>query len=343
MKKLPQDKKNSAITLLKNGLSLRRVADKLKIGRGSVARIKKEAKLDLAKPKNGRPRILSALDEVYCVQEVTRKRVPDAVKVTKDLEKDLGIKCNPETVRRVLRRRGLGAIEKPKKTLLKSRHVKARLAWCRAHRDWTTDDWRRVVWSDETKINRFNSDGRQWTWIRPNENLQNHHCKLTVKHGGGNIMLWSAITYAGVGWICRISGNMDMTLYKEILEDDLEQTINHTCEKLGLRRDQVIFQQDNDPKHTSNLVKAYLKKQSYKVMEWPAQSPDLNPIENMWSLLKRRLNDFDSAPKGMEDLNERVTKVWYEQMKPEDCQKVIDSMPKRIEACIKAKGRWTKY
>jgi transposase len=343
MKKLPQDKKKSAISLLQKGFSLREVANKLSIGRGSVARIKKEAELDLPESKGGRPRVLSAADKIYCIQQVTRKRVPDAVKVTKNLENDLGVKCHPETVRRVLRGKGLGPIEKPKKPLLKNEHVKARLAWCLAHKDWTQDDWRRVIWSDETKINRFNSDGRQWVWVRSNEELQNHHCKLTVKHGGGGIMLWSAITYAGVGWICRINGNMDKTLYQEILEDDLEQTIAHTCEKLGLRRDQVIFQHDNDPKHTSKSVTAYLQEQSYKVMEWPSQSPDLNPIENMWSLLKRRLNDFESAPKGMEDLNERVTKVWYEQISPEECRKVIDSMPKRIAACIKAKGRWTKY
>ena len=156
-------------------------------------------------------------------------------------------------------------------------------------------------------------------------------------------MLWSAITYAGVGWICRISGNMDNNLYKEILSDDLDKTIEFTCSELGFRRDQIIFQQDNDPKHTSKLVENFLQEQSYKVMEWPPNSPDLNPIENMWSLLKRRLNDYDSAPKGMEDLNERVSHVWYNKIKPEECQKCIESMPKRIHACLKAKGKWTKY
>ncbi|KAG1035707.1 hypothetical protein G6F43_013185 [Rhizopus delemar] len=72
---------------------------------------------------------------------------------------------------------------------------------------------------------------------------------------------------------------------------------------------------------TSKLVKEYLKEQSYNILEWPAQSPDLNPIENMWSLLKRRLNDYETAPKGMNELYERVTKVWYDLMKPEECQK----------------------
>ncbi|KAG1157973.1 hypothetical protein G6F36_014198 [Rhizopus arrhizus] len=132
-------------------------------------------------------------------------------------------------------------------------------------------------------------------------------------------MLWSAITYAGVGWMCKINGNMHKKLHKEILEDELERTIKY------------------------GVIKEYFQKQSYTVLQWPAQSPDLNPIENMWSLLKRRLNDYETAPKGMNELYERVTKVWYDHMKPEECQKVIESMPQRIHKCIQNKGRWTDY
>ncbi|KAG0973982.1 hypothetical protein G6F29_012499 [Rhizopus arrhizus] len=158
-------------------------------------------------------------------------------------------------------------------------------------------------------VNRFNSDGRTWAWIRSRESLKSHHVKMTVKHGGGSIMLWSAITYAGVGWMCKINVNMDKELYKEILEDELERTIEYGVNRLGFERHQVIFQHDNDPKHTSKAVKKYIQKQSYTVLQWPAQSPDLNPTENMWSLLKRRLNDYETAPKGMNELYERVTKV----------------------------------
>lgn len=267
MKAICENKRNSVILMTQNGKSLREIQTKLKIGKSTISRIRKQVGLESVKHKNGRPKILSETGESYCVQQVTRKRVKDAVKVAKSLQDDVGVKCHPETVRRVLRRKGLGAIEKPEKTLLTKDHIKARIEWCQEHKDWTIDDWKRVVWTDETKINRFNSDGRQWVWIRSHEELQNHHCKLGLKHGGGNIKLWSAITYVGVGCICRISGNMDKHLYKDILDDDLNQTIKYMCQKLGLRREQVIFQQDNDPKHTSNLVKDYLKNQEYKIME----------------------------------------------------------------------------
>ncbi|KAG1273829.1 hypothetical protein G6F66_013093 [Rhizopus arrhizus] len=247
--------------------------------------------------------------------------------VTECLENDIGKKVGVETVRRALRKAGLGAIEKPKKPLLSAKNIRNRLSWCISHKDWTVDDWKRVIWSDETKINRFNSDGRTWAWIRSGESLKSHHVKMAVKHGGGSIMLWSAITCAG----------------NEILEDELERTIEYGVSKLGFERHQVNFQHDNDPKHTSKVVKEYLQKQSYTVLQWPAQSPDLNPIENMWSLLKRRLNDYETAPKGMNELYERVTKVWYDHMKPEECQKSIESMPQRIQKCIQNKGRWSDY
>jgi transposase len=78
-------------------------------------------------------------------------------------------------------------------------------------------------------------------------------------------------------------------------------------------------------------------------MDWPPQSPDLNPIENMWRLLKLRLNEYEAPAKGMNDLFERSKEVWYDIIKKEECQKVIESMPERIQQCIKAKGYWTKY
>ena len=273
MKQVSQDTVVRAISLLKQGKSVREVEGVTGLSKSTVGRLRKTHCVGLEKPKAGRPKVLSAADERYCVRQVTKNRMSSATKVAKELEKDTGRKVSAETVCRTLRKAGLGAIEKPKKPLLSAKNIRKRLSWCMAHKDWTIDDWKRVVWSDETKINIFNSDGRTWTWIRSGESLKSHHVKMTVKHGGGNIMLWNAITYAGVGWMCKINGNMDRTLYKEILEDELERTIEYGTNKLGLERHQVIFQHDNDPKHTSKLVKEYLKEQSYNILEWPAQSP----------------------------------------------------------------------
>ncbi|KAG1086074.1 hypothetical protein G6F42_021137 [Rhizopus arrhizus] len=117
--------------------------------------------------------------------------------------------------------------------------------------------------------------------------------------------------------------------------------VDYTAENLGLQRDQLIFQQqDNDTKHKSDLVMNYLLKQEFEVMDWPAQSLDLNPIENTWRLLEIKLNEYDTPPKRMNELHyEQVVHTWYNVITVEDCRKVIHIMPtSRIEERIKAKG-----
>ena len=109
-----------------------------------------------------------------------------------------------------------------------------------------------------------------------------------------------------------------------------------------MTRKKIIFQHDNDPKHKAKKVQTWLGNQPFQVLDWPIQSPDLNPIENMWALLKRRLNEKPPS-KGVNELWERVSHIWYNEISKEECLKVIHSMPDRVAAVLKAKGMWTKY
>ncbi|KAG0895783.1 hypothetical protein G6F33_013609 [Rhizopus arrhizus] len=87
--------------------------------------------------QGGRPKLLSATDERYCVRQVTKNRISSATKVAKELEKDTGREVSVDTVCRALHKAGLGAIEKPKKPLLSAKNIRKRLSWCMAHKDWT--------------------------------------------------------------------------------------------------------------------------------------------------------------------------------------------------------------
>ncbi|KAG0874546.1 hypothetical protein G6F26_013584 [Rhizopus arrhizus] len=77
--------------------------------------------------------------------------------------------------------------------------MKRRLAWAKKYQNWTTDDWRRVVFSDETKVNVWGSDGCKYYWSRPEDPLKPHHIDVTVKHGGGSLMMWGCMTHEGPG------------------------------------------------------------------------------------------------------------------------------------------------
>ena len=94
--------------------------------------------------------------------------------------------------------------------------------------------------------------------------------------------------------------------------------------------------------NTHGLAKQWFQDHGIDVLLWPPQSPNLNPIEHLWEILKRRLVSYERAPGGILEVWERVQDEW-EKIDVEICQKLIKSLPKRVEAVIKAKGGYTKY
>lgn len=83
--------------------------------------------------------------------------------------------------------------------MLLKKNIKRHLEFAKKYQNWTITEGKRVIWSDETKINRICSDGMFWCWIRKNERLKPRHVKQTVKHGGGSLMFWGCLTAFGVG------------------------------------------------------------------------------------------------------------------------------------------------
>jgi transposase len=237
-----------------------------------------------------------------------------------------------------LKSAGLKAVVKKKRPALISRHKKARLEFAEQHLYWTVDDWKQVVWSDEMKINHIGSDGLKWVWKKPGEGLSDRLVSGTRKFGGGSLMMWGCMFWEGVGYATRIEGRMDGQLYESILNDELVQSVQWY--KRDLKK--IIFQHDNDPKHTSKIACSWLRNHKVSMLQWPPQSPDLNPIEHLWNHLKRKLAAYETEPAGMLELWDRVEKEW-EAIEPETCQRLIESMPERVAAVKKAQGGYTKY
>lgn len=210
---------------------------------------------------------------------------------------------------------------------------KKRLKWCKDHRGWTLDDWRRVIWTDESCfVLRYN--GRLRVWRRAHE-------KFSVKALKGNfkqhtkIMVWGAFAARGVGRLYHIPGIMDANVYVKILDNELRQSA------LALfKKEAWYLQHDNDPKHTAHLTQDYLDDHAITVVPWPPQSPDLNPIENLWAILDRKCNGRKC--KNAEELFRDLQNSWRS-LDPSLLEKLVVSMPRRIEAVIAAKGLSTKY
>lgn len=339
MKRISKDTENSIVSLLDKGHSSRKIAAELGISHSTVMRVCARLRPNTQKQKAGRPAKLTIADKRNVVRNLMAGKADTAVELARNLRDSTKIQISPDTVCRALKEAGMKAITKKKKPCLQSRHIRQRLEFGLRHQHWTVEDWKRVIWSDETKINRLRSDGREWVWKKKADNrLTDKEVQGTMKFGGGSLMFWGCMTAEGIGYGCRIDGRMDAEVYVSILDDYLLPTIKY----YKLKKNKLIFQQDNDPKHTSNAAREWFGSKKIDVLEWPPQSPDLNPIEHLWQHLKKRLAEYKTEPCGILELWERVELEWSK-IPVDVCLNLIESMPRRIAALLKAKGGHTKY
>lgn len=335
---IPREKVYDTISLLEKGHSSRSVAKRVGIGRTTVDKIRKIRLPGNDGARAGRPPSLSVQEERCILRSITSGECGTAAAVCKEISEHRSKPLSAETVRNVLKKNGFKACHKVKKPTLGSRHSQLRLEFAQTYASWTVEDWKRVIWSDETKINFWCSDGLEWCWRKPGSRLKPHHRKDTLKHGGGHIMIWGCMTTHGPGSLHQITGNMTADYYCRILGRCLEPTRDY----YDLTREGTTFQHDNDPKHTAGVTKAWIREQRLQVLKWPPQSPDLNPIEHLWNNLKRRLGDYEKRPTSAEELWCRIMIEWSKITK-EECAKLVESMPRRIAAVLEEGGGHTKY
>ncbi len=148
-------------------------------------------------------------------------------------------------------------------------------------------------------------------------------------------MIWAAMSSAGVGPLCFLKSTVNAAIYQEILEHFMLPS----ADKLYGDAD-FIFQQDLAPAHTAKGTKSWFTDHGVTVLDWPANSPDLNSIENLWGIVKRKMRD--TRPNNADDPKAAIKATWAS-IPPQQCHKLITSMPRGIEAVIKAKGAPTKY
>ena len=151
--------------MLQRGVGVREVSRSLHVGVGTIHRLRKKFVSTMELSYGGRPRKLTpAMERSFVTLDMTRGKLNIAVEATKNVQEAFGMQVCVETVRRALCRGGLQSQVKQKEPRFSIKNVKAHLDFARIHLDWTIDDWSCVIFSDESKINRFCSDGISWCW-----------------------------------------------------------------------------------------------------------------------------------------------------------------------------------
>lgn len=254
-----------------------------------IYRAEKENRLELKQP-SGRPKKLTPRMERLIIKQIDNKPQCSLRMLAADLKERNIVQVGHETVRRVLLKHKYSSRSARKKPLLSQINVEKRLSFALTHISHPIEYWDDVVFCDETKIMLYYHDGPQRVWRKPLTALQNKNIIPTVKFGKLSVMVWGCICSKGVGEIRIIEDNMTKETYLDILRSNLKRSV----QKFGLvdpnnpNKLNYKLYQDNDPKHKSYICRTWLLYNCSKVLDTPAQSPDINPIENLWAYLKKK-------------------------------------------------------
>ena len=246
-----------------------------------------------------------------------------------------GVEVSTSTIRKSLLRNGLRGCKAKKKPKVSEKQRKARIAWAKEHLNWTSEDWDKVIFSDESTFTIQNHAGNSFVRRRPHEAFSPQCISLTIKYPT-SVMIWGCMASNGSGRLHICEGMMNATKYASVLETKLLASAQ------SLFPDEYwIFQDDNAPCHRAKLVKRWMQSHTLAQMNWPAQSPDLNPIENLWQRIDVII--AKNKPSNKKELIENIIQAWHHIVTPEELCNLVQSMLRRCKAVIQNKGFPTKY
>ncbi len=322
-----------------NGKKISYISKKLKrsskIIKRNIEKLVQTGNLN-CKVGSGRKKLLS--DNEVRLLTASAKRIPlenivNIHKQSKMLNKDKEV--DRKTLKRALEKKGIKCYKCAKKPRLTPSHKFRRLNLVKKWVNFDSSFWEKVIFSDESKFNINGNDGDKRVYRSKGTRYNPNHIIRTEKFGGGkSVMVWGYITSSGPGNLVFLDSSVNKEVYLNVLNDNLLDELGNFSYP-GFK-----FQHDGAPAHKSILVNKFLMEKSINILDWTAQSPDLNPIENVWALIKGILGNHRFA--SLDEMKNKIREIWNN-LSPEYCSNLINSMPSRVQEVIKAKGDITRY
>ena len=228
-----------------------------------------------------------------------------------------------KTIKRRLKENGYFRGVYKKKVVIKNANRKKRMSWCREKRWWNVQNqWSKVIFSDESQI-CVGENNRVYVWKKAGEGWRPD---LVARQNGRkfSIMVWECFCFHGVGTLCRVEGNINSDKYIDILDTNLWPVIARHFPDGA-----YLFQDDNAPVHRSRITQEYIARNRIKNMSWPAQSPDINIIENIWLYIKRKLQSRIHNINSADELFQHTLQIWQD-INLNYVRNLYNSIPRRI-------------
>lgn len=280
-------------------------------------------------PRPGRPPKMSP--------QATRRLFREASETgcsSRELKEKLDLPISPRHTRYLLQQnKNLRWEKSGKEPKLTPRHIEDRLVWSKFYSMYNQHQWARVVFSDEKRFCPDGPDGYKYYWrdLRKDKTIS-----MSRRKGGGGLMMWGGISFYGTTSQAVMIGTQNSFDYTKILENNLLPFCDAHM-PVG-----YIFQHDNASIHASKETSKWLKDSGLKVMDWPACSPDLNPIENVWGYMARKLYTNNKQYQTLTELKSEVLNVW-KNIPADYIQGLIRSMHDRTVETIQKQGHFTHY
>ena len=336
-----------AIIRLKNlNKPIREIAKTLGVAKSTLWYIlkKKERTGELSNTKRpGRPRKTTVVDDRRIISLVKKNPFTTVGQIKNTLQ-EVGVSVSKSIIKRRLHQSKYRGFTTRCKALVSLKNKKTRLEFTKNHLKEPVQFWNNILWTDETKINLYQNDGKRRVWRREGTAHDPKHTTSSVKHGGGSVMAWACMAANGTGSLVFIddvtadkSSRMNSEVFRAILSAHIQP---NASELIGRHLHLHTVQMDNDPKHTAKATKEIFKAKKWNVLQWPSQSPDLNPIERAFHLLKTKLKG--KCPKNKQELKTDAVEAW-QSITRDETQRLVMSMGSRLQAVIDCKGFPTKY
>lgn len=202
---------------------------------------------------------------------------------------------------------------------------------------WRLQQWRRVLFTDESRFRLFRADGRIRVWRAPRQELLLQHVQAADGQGP-SLHVWAGISLHRRTQLVFLDRNVNAATYADLLQTDIrpfmETELNGT--------ENSILQDDNAPPHRAASVLQLKEELGIRTLRWPSRSPDMNPIEHVWSYLKRKITMLDHQPQNITQLRQALTTCWNE-MPQSYIRRLILGMPRRVSSLLLARGGYTRY